>query len=178
MKGHINGKPISRMLVDGGAIVNLMSYSLFKKLGGLDEELIKTNMTVSGVGGGEPTGAKGMISMELTIGSKTLATAFFVAETQGNFSLILGRDWIHANKCVPSTLHQMLIQWVDDEVEVVHGDNSACVAVDDSHSIGVHDDVKCLSGLDLSNYEFVSCSNNGFIHTVIKPFDNRLNHFM
>jgi hypothetical protein len=178
MKGHINGKPISRMLVDEGAIVNLMSYSLLKKLGGSDEELIKTNMTVSGVGGGEPMGAKGVISMELTIGSKTLATTFFVAETQGNFSLILGRDWIHANKCVPSTLHQMLIQWVDDEVEVVHGDNSACVVVDDSHSIGVHDDVKCLSSLDLSNYEFVSCSNNGFIHTVIKPFDNRLNHFM
>jgi hypothetical protein len=40
-----------------------MSYSLFKKLGGSDEELIKTNMTVSGVGGGEPMGAKGVISM-------------------------------------------------------------------------------------------------------------------
>jgi hypothetical protein len=178
MKGHINGKPISRMLVDGGAIVNLMPNSLFKKLGGLDEELIKTNMTVSGVGGGELMGAKGVISMELTIGSKTLAIAFFVAETQGNFSLILGRDWIDANKCVPSTLHQMLIQWVDDEVEVVHGDNSACVAIADSHSIGVHDDVKCLSGLELSDYEFISCSNNGFIHVVIKSFDNRLNHFM
>jgi hypothetical protein len=38
MKGHIKGKPISRMLVDGGAIVNLMSYSLLKKLGGSDEE--------------------------------------------------------------------------------------------------------------------------------------------
>jgi hypothetical protein len=97
VKGHINGKPISRMLMDGGAIVNLMSYSLFKKLGGSDEELIKTNMTVSGVGGGKPMGAKGVISMELTIGSKTLATAFFIAETQGNFSLILGCDWIHAN---------------------------------------------------------------------------------
>jgi hypothetical protein len=155
-----------------------MSYSLFKKLGGSNEELIKTNMTVSGVGGGEPMGAKGMISMELTIGSKTLATAFFIAETQGNFGLILGRDWIHANKCVPSTLQQMLIQWVDDEVEVVHGDNSACVVVADSHSIDVHDDVKYLSGLDLSNYEFISCSSNGFIHAVIKLFDNRLNHFM
>jgi hypothetical protein len=55
-------------------------------------------------------GAKGVISMELTVGSKTLATAFFVAETQGNFSLILGHDWIHANQCVPSTLHQFLIQ--------------------------------------------------------------------
>jgi hypothetical protein len=43
----------------------------------------------------------------------------------------------------------------------VHGDNSTCVAVADSHSIGIHDDVKCLSGLDLSDYEFVSCSNNG-----------------
>jgi hypothetical protein len=116
--------------------------------------------------------------MELTIGSKTLATTFFVAETQGNFSIILGRDWIHANKCVPSTLHQILTQWVGDEVEVVHGDNSACVAVADNHSIGVHDDVKYLSGLDLSNYEFVSCSNDGFIPAVIKPFDNQLNHFM
>jgi hypothetical protein len=72
----------------------------------------------------------------------------------------------------------MLIQWVDDEVEVVHGDNSAFVAVADSHSMGVHVDVKCLSGLDLSDYEFVSCSNNGFIPAVIKLFDNRLNHFM
>ena len=49
MRGHVNGKLISRMLVDGGAIVNLMPYSLYKKLGEKDEELIKTNMTVSGV---------------------------------------------------------------------------------------------------------------------------------
>jgi hypothetical protein len=33
------------MLVDGGAIVYLMLYFLIKKLGGSDEELIKTNMT-------------------------------------------------------------------------------------------------------------------------------------
>jgi hypothetical protein len=131
-KGHINGKPISRMLVDGGVIVNLMSYSLFKKLGCSDDELIKTSMTVDSVGGGEPMGAKGVVSMELTIGSKTLATTFFVAETQGKFSLILGHDWIHANQCVPSTLHQFLIQWAGDEVEIVHGDTLACVAVVDS----------------------------------------------
>ena len=36
MTGHINGKPVTRMLVDCGAIVNLMPYSLFKKLGGKD----------------------------------------------------------------------------------------------------------------------------------------------
>ena len=79
MRGHINGRPISRMLVDGGAIVNLMPYLLYKKLGGTDEEVIKTNMTVSGVGGGDPISAKGVASMELTVGSKTLATAFFIS---------------------------------------------------------------------------------------------------
>ena len=48
--GHINGKPVSRTLVDSGAIVNLMPYSLYKKLGGTDGELIKMNMTVNCVG--------------------------------------------------------------------------------------------------------------------------------
>ena len=31
MRGHIDGKQISRMLVDGGAIANLMPYLLYKK---------------------------------------------------------------------------------------------------------------------------------------------------
>ena len=105
MRGHINGKTISRMLIDGGAIVNLMPYSLYKKLGGMDEELTKTNMMVSSVGGGDPIGANDVASMELTM----LALALFVSKVQGNFSLILGHVWIHANQCVPSTLHQILI---------------------------------------------------------------------
>ena len=132
MRGHINGKQISRMLVDGGAIVNLMPYSLFKKLGGTDEELIKMNIMVSDVGGGDPIGAKEVASMQLTVGSKTLATAFFVSEMLDNFSLILVRDWIHANQCVPSSLHQFLIQWISDEIEVVHGDASSFIATANS----------------------------------------------
>jgi hypothetical protein len=53
--------------------------------------------------------ARGVISMELNVGSKSLATTFFVVVVQGNYSVILGRDWIHANHCIPSTLHQFLI---------------------------------------------------------------------
>jgi hypothetical protein len=70
--------------------------------------------------------------MELTVGSKSLASAFFIVEVQGNYSVILGRDWIHANRCVPSTLHQFLIQWIDDEIEVVHADASAYIALADA----------------------------------------------
>jgi len=105
VKGHINGTPVHSMLVDSGAIVNLMPYPLYKKLGGTYEELIKTNMMISGVRGGAPILARGVANMELTIGSKTLAMAFFVADVQGSYNLILGRNWIHANKCVPSSLH-------------------------------------------------------------------------
>jgi hypothetical protein len=91
------------MLVDDGAAVNLMSYSMFKKLGREDDELVKTTMTLNGVGGNSME-ARGVVSMELTIGSKSFATAFFVVEVQVNYTIILGRDWIHTNHCVPSTL--------------------------------------------------------------------------
>jgi hypothetical protein len=50
IRGHIDGKPVSRMLVDGGTVVNLMSYIIFKKLGREDDELMKTNLTLNNVG--------------------------------------------------------------------------------------------------------------------------------
>jgi hypothetical protein len=50
IRGHIDGKLIFGMLVNGGAAVNLMSYSIFKKLGREDDELMKTNLMLNGVG--------------------------------------------------------------------------------------------------------------------------------
>jgi hypothetical protein len=103
------------MLIDGGTTVNLMPYSIFKKIGRKDDELMKTNLMLNGVGG-DPMEAWGVVSMELTVGSKSLVTAFYVIKVQGTYSVILGRDWIHANRCISSTFHQFLIQWIDDDV--------------------------------------------------------------
>jgi hypothetical protein len=50
IQGHIDGKPISRMLIDSGTAINLMSYSIFKKLSREDNELVKTNLMLNGVG--------------------------------------------------------------------------------------------------------------------------------
>jgi hypothetical protein len=119
------------MLVDDGSVVNLMSYSVFKKLGREDDELIKTNLTLNGVGS-NPMEARGIVSMELTIGSKLLATAFFVVEVQGNYSVILGHNWIHTNRYVSSALHQFYIQWIDDEIEMLHADASAYITLADA----------------------------------------------
>jgi hypothetical protein len=67
------------MLVDSSAAVNLMPYTVFRKLGREDNELMKTNLTLNGVGGNSME-TRGVISMELTVGSKSLATAFFIVE--------------------------------------------------------------------------------------------------
>jgi hypothetical protein len=79
IKGHLDGMPINRMLVDGGACVNIMPWSLFSKLGHKEEALLKTNMTLSGYSG-EVSDAKGIISKDLMVNSKTVPMAFFVVD--------------------------------------------------------------------------------------------------
>jgi hypothetical protein len=100
--------------------------------------------------------ARGVVSMELTVGSKSLTTAFFVIEVQCNYSVILGRDWIHANRCVPSTLQQFLIYWINDEIKVVHADTLAYIALPDATSDCQHGSAQCLSGKDLTTMTFLA----------------------
>jgi hypothetical protein len=57
---------------------------------------VKTNLTLNSLRG-NLTEARGTISMEPTVGSKLLATAFFAIEVQGTCSVIPRRDWIYAN---------------------------------------------------------------------------------
>jgi hypothetical protein len=69
-----------------------MPYSLYRKLGKQDDELVKTNMTLSDIGIDSSIKVKGVTSVELTIGTNTLVAAFFIADVEGNYSLILSRD--------------------------------------------------------------------------------------
>jgi hypothetical protein len=152
-----------------------MPYSLYRKLGKQDDKLVKTNMTLSGVGTDSLIKAKGVTSIELTIGTKTLAAAFFVADVEVNYSLILGRDWIHANQCVPSTLHQMLLQWVGDDVEQVHADALARIAVANAPILWTYETATCLIGVDFFDYQFISIDKKGFITVMLESMENRLN---
>jgi hypothetical protein len=44
VKEFVDGKPMTKMLVNGGATVNFMSYTTYRKLGNGPEDLIKTDM--------------------------------------------------------------------------------------------------------------------------------------
>jgi len=82
VKGRVDGQPISKILIDGGATINIMSYVMYRKLGKGDQDLTKTDMMLNDFEGNVSL-VKGAICVELTIGSKTLPTTFFVINGKG-----------------------------------------------------------------------------------------------
>ena len=120
VKGRVDGQPMTKILIDDGAAINIMPYAVYWKLGKGDHDLTKTDMMLKDFEG-NVSPVKGAICVELTIGSKTLPTTFFVISGKGAYNLLLGRDWIHANCCIPSTMHQCLVQWAGDKIEIVPG---------------------------------------------------------
>ena len=82
VKGFVDGKPMSKMLMDRGASVNLMPYTTFRKLGKGPGDLIQTDMMLKDFGG-NASKTRGAINAELIIGSKTLLTTFFIIDGKG-----------------------------------------------------------------------------------------------
>jgi len=114
VKGKVDGQPVFKVLIDGGAAINIMPYVMYWKLGKGDQDFTKTDMMLKDFEG-NVSPVKGVVCVELTIGSKTLPTTFFVINGKGAYNLLLGRDWIHANCC---TMHQCLVQWVGDKLKL------------------------------------------------------------
>jgi hypothetical protein len=92
LKGYINGQPVNRMLVDTGAAVNIMPYSVLRKLGHSVGDLIKTNIMLSDFNG-QTSEAQGVLRM---VGGKTIPTSFFCGQQQG---LIHRPAWERLDSC-------------------------------------------------------------------------------
>jgi hypothetical protein len=159
LKGYINGQPVNKMLVDTGVAVNIMPYSVLRRLGRSTKDLIKTNVTLSDFNG-QTSEAQGVLSVDLTIGNKTVPTSFFVVNSKSTYNVLLGRDWIHTNCRIPSTMHPCLIQWDGDEVEVVQTDDS----IEISHaamSIWDAEDQEPILGMSLEGCDHIEATKNG-----------------
>ena len=159
LRGYINGQPVNKMLVDTGAAVNIMPYSMLRRLGRSTEDLIKTNVTLSDFNG-QASETQGVLNVDLTVGHKTIPTSFFIVNSKSTYAVLLGRDWIHANCCIPSTMHQCLIQWDGDEVEVVHADDSVEISL---AGMNIWDaiDQEPISGISLEGCERIEATKNG-----------------
>jgi hypothetical protein len=170
LRGYVNRKLLTKMFIDGGAAMNVMPYTTFRKLGMGPRDLTPTSIVLNDFAG-NPSDTKGCVHVDLMIGSKTLLTTFFVIEGKGPYSLLLGRDWIHANYCVPPTMHQHLIQWVDDEVEVVQADDSISVA-NMEPTFWEYQGIDCFSGKDWGEGPIEPVNND---QQPIQPVSSRSN---
>jgi hypothetical protein len=79
------------MLVDTGVTVNIMPYSVLRRLGRSTRDLIKTNIMLSDFNG-QTSEAQGVLSVDLTVGSKTVPTSFFIINSKSTYTILLGRD--------------------------------------------------------------------------------------
>jgi hypothetical protein len=124
-----------------------MPYSVLCRLGCSAKDLIKTNVT------------QGVLNVDLTVRSKIVSTSFFIVSSKSMYTVLLRRDWIHANCCIPSTMYQFLIQWDDEEVEVVHVDDSIKISLA-AMSIWDTEDQEPISGISLEGCDRVEATKN------------------
>jgi hypothetical protein len=146
------------MLVNTGVAVNIMPYSVLSRLGHSVEDLIKTNVALSNFNG-QASDAQGILNVDLTVGSKTVPTSFFIVNSKSTYTVLLRRDWIHARCCIPSTMHQCLIQWDGDKVEVVHADDSIEISLD-AMSVWDAEDQEPISGISLEGCDRADATKN------------------
>jgi hypothetical protein len=89
IQGHLDGTLVGHMLIDGGARINILSLSLFKKCGHIEGDLKHTNLSLSSFAC-DLTEAEGIVCKELMVQSKTMPTAIFVVDVMGRYNVLLG----------------------------------------------------------------------------------------
>ncbi|CAL2228500.1 unnamed protein product [Prunus armeniaca] len=88
--------PFKKILIDQGAVVNILLYKRLEKLGKTKTDLIPTELTVSNFAG-TITATHGILIAELEVSSKNLMVSYLVVDITSSYHALMGRDWIHQN---------------------------------------------------------------------------------
>ncbi|XP_024156411.1 uncharacterized protein LOC112164453 [Rosa chinensis] len=120
---NVSGTKVSKIMVDTGAAVNVITTRTMHLLGIKREKIQSTSLTLKNFAG-TVTKTLGLLFLRIKVGPAEGVYAFFVTDCYAAYSAILGRDWIHRSYCVPSTLHQELVMWnrKTDKAEVIKAD--------------------------------------------------------
>jgi len=113
IQAKINGVGVNKVLVDGGATVNLLPQYFLKKIGLFDSDLKPHDVILTNYEGTTGNSIRA-VEVDLIVGSVSRTTMFMVVPSRANFNVLLGREWIHGVGAVPSTLHQRITIWRED----------------------------------------------------------------
>jgi len=116
-------KRVSRILVDTGAAVSVLTVQTMNFLQVPKEKILDSKMKVKSFAGNIAQ-TLGVVILKIRVGPSEMYQTFFVAECTAPYTMILGRDWLHQAGCVPSSLHQELAIWnpETDESEIIKAD--------------------------------------------------------
>uniref|UniRef100_A0A2N9GEY5 RNase H type-1 domain-containing protein n=1 Tax=Fagus sylvatica TaxID=28930 RepID=A0A2N9GEY5_FAGSY len=114
---------VQRVLVDQGSFAEIMYKGLYEKLGLKEADLANFTTPVFGFTG-ESTVPMGKTTLPVLAGPISLQTEFIVIRGSSPYNAIVGRDWLHRMKAVPSTLHQKLRFPTEEGVMEVNGDQA------------------------------------------------------
>ena len=98
---------IRRCLVDTGSTTELLFLHAFDQMHISQSELITSTCPLVGFNG-HVSYAKGKVRLMVTLGTCVVPIEFMVVDTDSPYNIILGRNWIHKMKAVPSTYHQLI----------------------------------------------------------------------
>ena len=68
-----------------------------------------------------------MAILKIRVGTKIAYTGFFIVESGTNYNAIRGRNCLHHNYAIQSSLHQVLIVWNGDTYEMVQANEKVCL---------------------------------------------------
>ena len=112
---------VQRVLIDQGSFTEIMYKGLYEKLGLKEADLANFTILVFDFTG-ESTIPMGKTTLPVLAGPISLQIEFIVIRGSSPYNAIVGRDWLHRMKAVPSTLHQKLRFPTEDGVMEVNGD--------------------------------------------------------
>ena len=91
VRSHLNGRPVSKELINNGSSVNVMPLRILRALGRSVNDLIETKVDVSAFTG-EVSKTLGILPIDITIGSKTALFSFSMINSTANYNILLERD--------------------------------------------------------------------------------------
>lgn len=94
IRDKIGSVGANKILINGGATLNLMSHYMMKRIRKDDTDTRPHNVVLSNYEGKVGT-TMGVIQMDLVVGTITRPIMFIVITLKANYNLLIDREWIH-----------------------------------------------------------------------------------
>ncbi|KAG8660874.1 hypothetical protein MANES_02G203175v8 [Manihot esculenta] len=128
----IHNYRVKKVLVDDGSKVNLLPYRVFQQMGIPDEQLVRDQAPIKGIGG-VPVLVEGKVKLALTLGeaprTRTHHEVFLVVKLPLSYNVILGRPALFNFEAVTSIRYLALKFPTEEGVGIVRGSQEEARAV-------------------------------------------------